>query len=86
MRFWVLCVIFAVVLVWWLNIRPSNDGDWQSDVAVLPRADIDGDSVTIHNIRDVDYRSENDYTVHYYDRTFDLKKLQSVDAYPFYLG
>ena len=79
-------VIFAALLVWWLNIPPSNDRDWQPDVAVLPYADIEGDRVTIHNIRDVDYRTETDYTVRHYDATFDLRRIESLDAYLVYWG
>jgi len=71
--------LFAVLLAWWLGIEPSNQRDWQRDVAVLPYADIDGDLVTVHNIRDFDYRSETDYTPAYYDKRFDLRKLQGVD-------
>jgi len=29
---------FALVLGWWLTLQPSNDRDWQPDVAVLPYA------------------------------------------------
>jgi len=75
---------FVIVLVWWLAIPPSNDRNWQPDVAVLPYATIDGDRVTIHNIRNVDYRSEADYTVRYYDRTFDLATLRSMDGFLVY--
>jgi len=53
--------IFALVLAWWLAIPPSNNRDWQPDVAVLPSATISGDQVTIHEIRNCDYRSETDY-------------------------
>lgn len=42
------------------GIAPSNDRDWQADVAVLPYAAIAGDTVTVHNIRNFDYRSEKD--------------------------
>jgi hypothetical protein len=35
--------------------------------------------VTIHNIRNCDYRSETDYTVRHYDKSFDLAKLKSID-------
>jgi hypothetical protein len=80
-----LC-IFALVVGWWLTIPPSNSRDWQSDVAVLPSATIAGDKVTIHNIRNCDYRSETDYTCRYYDRTFDLEKLRSVDGFLVYWG
>lgn len=79
-------VIFAILLIWWLAIPPSNDRDWQPDVAVLPSVLIAGDSVTIHNIRNVEYRTETDYTVHHYNATFDLKKLRSVDNYLVYWG
>jgi hypothetical protein len=60
-------------------VRPSNDRDWQPDVSVLPYATFDGDLVTIHNIRNFDYRSETDFTPRYYDKTYDLRDLDSVD-------
>lgn len=72
-------VFFAVVLVGWLLMPPSNNRNWQPDVVVLPWADIRGNTVTIHNIRNCDYRSETDYTVRHYDRTFDLARLKSID-------
>ncbi len=77
---------FAIVLVWWLFMPPSNSRNWQPDVAILPWADIRGERVTIHNIRNCDYRSETDYTVHHYDRTFDLAGLKSVDLVLVYWG
>jgi len=79
-------VIGAVVLVWWLFIPPSNTRNWQPDVALLPWADIQGTRVTIHNIRNCDYRSETDYTVHHYDKTFDLTTLKSFDLSLIYWG
>jgi hypothetical protein len=73
--------VFALVLAWWLVLPPSNDRDWQPDVARLPSADITGSTVTIHNIRNCDYRSENDYVVRYYDRTFNLESVRSMDLF-----
>jgi hypothetical protein len=75
----VFTLAFAVLLAWWSSIAPSNDRDWKPEVAVMPYATTDGDRVTLHNIRDFAYRSETDFTPHYYDKTFDLRKLQSVD-------
>ena len=72
---------FAAVLAWWFALQPTNVADWQPDVAVLPYADIVGNQVTIHNIRNCDYRSETDYTVRHYDRTFDLAALRTTDLY-----
>lgn len=71
--------IFAMLLLWWGTIEPSNDRKWQPEVAVLPYATIEGNRVTVHNIRNFDYRSETDFDVRYYDRTVDLDKLRSVD-------
>lgn len=69
----------AALFVWYQSIEPSNDRDWQADVAVLPYATIAGDKVTVHNIRNFEYRSETDYTPAYYDRQFDLSQLVGVD-------
>ena len=40
--------------------------------------------MTVHNIRNFDYRTETDFTPRYYDRTFDLRKLDSVDLVSVY--
>jgi Domain of unknown function (DUF4105) len=80
--------LFAVALVaiglWWSSIKPSNERDWQPEVAKLAHATINGDLVTVHNIRNFDYRTETDFTPAYYDKTFDLKKLDSVDIVAVY--
>ena len=77
---------FVAVLAWWLFMQPSNSRNWQPDVAVLPWAEINGSRVTIHNIRNCEYRSETDYTVRHYDKTFDLATLKSVDLSLVYWG
>ncbi|RNC68263.1 MAG: DUF4105 domain-containing protein [Desulfuromonadales bacterium] len=80
-------VVFAVViLAWWLLIPPSNNRDWQPDLAILSWADIAGDKVTIHNIRNCDYRTETDFTVRHYDKTFDLSRLKGADFFLVYWG
>jgi len=71
----VLLVMYAVLS---LIVRPSLDRDWSPDQKVLAHADISGDTVSIKNIRNINYRSTSDYDVSYYDKTFDLKKLESA--------
>jgi hypothetical protein len=78
--------VFTVLVVWWLAISPSNDRDWQPDVAMLPYATFAGDAVTIHHIRNNEYRSETDFTPRYYDKTFELSKLRTVDLFLSYWG
>jgi hypothetical protein len=77
---------FVVVLAAWLAIRPSNERDWQPDVATLAFADIRGDQVTVHNVRNAEYRTETDYTVRLEDRTLDLSRLRSLDIFLIYWG
>lgn len=77
---------FCLVLFWWLLIPPSNNRDWQSDLATLAWAEMNGDTITLHNIRNCDYRTETDFTVRYYDKTFELAKLKNVDFFVVYWG
>ncbi len=77
-------VAFAILLAWWISIEPSNQRDWQTEVAVLPYATRDADLVTLHNIRNFDYRTEQDFVARYDDRTFDLGKLDAVDLIAVY--
>jgi hypothetical protein len=77
-------VVFAILLAWWISIAPSNRRDWQPEVAVLPWATRDGDLVTVHAIRNFDYRTEQDFVPQYYDRTFDLGRLNEVDLIAVY--
>jgi hypothetical protein len=87
LRWWPLALFalaFIAFEVRWSQVTPSNDRHWQPDVALLPYATFDGDMVTIHNIRNFDYRSETDYTPHYYDKTYDLRQLDSADLIAVY--
>jgi hypothetical protein len=78
------CAAFALVLLWWISIEPSNEREWQTEVAVLPHATQRGDLITLHNVRNFDYRTEQDFTPRYEDRTFDLRQLDVVDLIAVY--
>ncbi|HEY7318535.1 MAG TPA: DUF4105 domain-containing protein [Candidatus Binatia bacterium] len=78
-----LLILFAAFLLlvgWWSTIPARQDRDWAPEYARLPYATINGDLVTIHDIRNFDYRTETDFTPRYYDKTFDLRQLDSVDV------
>jgi hypothetical protein len=77
-------LVLVALGVWWSGIEPSNDRQWQADVAALPHATVEGDRVTVHNIRNFEYRSETDYTPGWYDKRFDLRTLQGVDLIAVY--
>lgn len=74
----------AVVVVWWICIPPSHERPWRREVAVLPRAVIDGDRVELHNFRNFVYRSRDDFDEHYETRELSLEHLVSVDLYVSY--
>ena len=68
------------LLLYWRTIEPSHDRDWAPEVARLPRATVAGDLVTLHDIRNFAYRTETDFTPAYYDRTFDIRRLDALDV------
>ncbi len=76
----------AAVTVWWLSLEPSNDRDWLRDVAYPPHARIEGDLVTISNVRNFDYRADEDYTERWEERSYDLSKLVGADMFFSYWG
>lgn len=81
-----LAAVWAVVLGWWLRIPPSNDRDWQPDVARPAEAIFAGDVVTIRNVRNFDYRSETDFTERWEDRTYDLGRIVGADLFLSFWG
>lgn len=79
-------VIFGLNLAWWQTLQPRNDRPWQPDVARAPHADIDGDRVTIYDIRNCDYRTETDYTTTWEKRTVSISKITGADMAITYWG
>ena len=81
-----LAVLFGAFALWWGSITPRNDRDWQVDVARTPHVEIDGDRMTVFDLRNFDYRSETDFTPHWDTRTFDLGHLSGLDLFMSYWG
>jgi len=78
---WVFAGLYLAVLVGWSFIKPTHDREWRQDVAVMPRATIDGDRVRITGVRNFDYRSRDDFTVRYEEREFSLSNLVALDFF-----
>ncbi len=89
-RFWrkiaALAALFGAVLIWWLTLKPSNEGNWQQDVAQLASAEINGDEVTFHNVRNCDYRTETDYTPRWEMRSVRISQITGIDLAINYWG
>jgi hypothetical protein len=78
--------LLLLLTVCWRTIKPSNERAWQADVAQTAWADIQGDEVTLHNVRDCDYRTETDYTPHWETRTVHLSQITGIDLAIDYWG
>jgi hypothetical protein len=76
--------LFAAVLVWWIAIPPSHDRPWRPEVAVMPRAHIDGDTVRFTGVRDFKYRSRHDFDEKWIEREVQISHLTGVDFYVAY--
>lgn len=65
--------------IWFYTDQPSNTRDWAGEYAVLADAVQEGRIIHVHNIRNFSYKTESDYTPHYYNADFNLDHLSSID-------
>ena len=72
---------FLLPLLAFHLMRPSNERVWQPDVAQQPYAEIAGDLVTVHNVRNCSYQSETNFTAIFETRRYDLAKLRTADIF-----
>jgi hypothetical protein len=77
---------FCVVCAWWFTLKPSNGRAWQPDVAETAWAEINGDEVVLHKVRNCDYVTELNYTPHWETRTVRLSQLAGIDIALIYWG
>lgn len=84
--FAVLLGVLVLFLGWWLRLKPSHDREWDPSVAVMPRAVRERDVVTIENVRNFEYRSLDDFTPRYENRTYHLANLKGADIIFFNWG
>jgi hypothetical protein len=84
---WLFGVALLALLLWWsLSVRPSNQREWMPEVACLTEGSVKGDIVTLHNVRNFDWRSTSDYDARWETRHYDLSQLESVDLVLSYWG
>ncbi|MBK1790773.1 DUF4105 domain-containing protein [Persicirhabdus sediminis] len=77
---------FVLILSWWLTLKPSNDLDWMVDFRNISYAEMDGDKVTIHNVRDFDYRTDKDFDENWIQREVHLSNFKGADISMTYWG
>ncbi|MEY3783701.1 MAG: hypothetical protein RLZZ230_23 [Candidatus Parcubacteria bacterium] len=84
---WSIKKRFAVVLfvpvvffaAWYFLQSPSNNRNWTPDQQLLPYAAMNNGLAEVFNIRNFSYTAVGEYTPAYYNKTFDLSELETVD-------
>lgn len=80
MLLWLACLLLSLASSGCgVFTRPSNNRNWSPDMAVLPYAEIHGDTVAVHNIRNNTYWDADSYVLDYYDKTYKLNELETLD-------
>ena len=74
-------VIFVGLLGWWSGFQPSHSRDWIAELARLPAIAREGDSITVTNLRNFNWRSESDYDERWETRSYDLTKIEGIDLF-----
>lgn len=82
----VLAILFFLVFGWWWTLKPRADRDWKPEVSVLARAIVEGDRVTIENVRNFQYQSEEVFTPRFEGRHYHLSNLRGADLFVTYWG
>ena len=82
--------LMLALLAWWGTIEPLADREWAPDVERLiqiERSPADPNVVTLYNVRNFIWRSDDDFTPQWDTRSYDLSQLNSVDvALSYWMG
>ena len=78
-------VVFLAIVGWWQTLQadgmPRRAGAWAPDVARLPVFTIDGDRVTVDNVRAFRWTGEYQAQEHWARETYSLDAMRTLDVF-----
>jgi Domain of unknown function (DUF4105) len=80
----VYAAAYALLLAWSGSISASNDKNWAADVVHGITGIVDGDRLSVSNVRNFSWRTEAEYTPAWEERTYDLSQLRALDLFLIY--
>jgi hypothetical protein len=72
-------LMLATVQCWRYGLRPTNNRDWADDVARITHGQVASDQLLLEHVRDLIWRSDQDYYIRWSSRRYNLTQLRSVD-------
>ena len=74
-----LAIAVALATAGWASVSPSHAGDWPAEVGRMAHATIEGDRVTIRNVRNFEWHGTDRFVERWETRSYALSSLQRLD-------
>lgn len=84
--FLLLVAVSYPIIWWWFTQQPSNNRNWDSHFARLPRLELVGDKITVDNVRNAEYQPMTEIPPRFESRQYRLSELRSLDVLVAYWG
>lgn len=72
---WACALVFALTVAFWAWHSPSNSRDWDAVALHSPWAEVKGNKVIFHNVRNFRYRVDGPPQENWYSESYDLRHL-----------
>lgn len=76
--------VFAILLFIFNKSLPPAQADWEPEYAKTAYATIDGDNITVYNVRDFEWQNEHQAQQRWQTRHYKFSDLEGVDFYCVY--